>query len=119
MHYLGRRAAAFASPYPISTRRCFGFCFSIRVAFVAFAALIMFGVAGAFAQATTATAPATGIGWLDQLASLWGPLCGVLVALIMFFDRLAKVIPNSTDNAILSALRKVATVLGVKVPDVQ
>jgi hypothetical protein len=43
----------------------------------------------------------------------------LIAALVLFFDRLAKIIPNRTDNAILSSLRKLATVLGVKVPDVQ
>lgn len=53
----------------------------------------------------------TGAGW-DQIA-------GVLAAFILFFDRLAKLIPTSTTSNILSFLQKVATFLGIKVPDVQ
>lgn len=51
------------------------------------------------------------------LVSLWGPTLGIITAVVIFFDRLAKVIPNSTTNTILSILLKVATVLGAKVTD--
>lgn len=82
-----------------------------------FAALFLLAMlAPAFAQ--TATAP-VGDGLFGGLISLWGPLLGVLGALVLFFDRLAKVIPNSTTNGFLSILRKVSALLGLKVPDAQ
>ena len=44
---------------------------------------------------------------------------GVLAAGVLFFDRLAKVIPSQSTNKIVQILQKVCAVLGVKVPDIQ
>lgn len=49
----------------------------------------------------------------------WGEILGVGAAFVLFFDRLAKLTPTNSDNAIVAALYKVLAVLGVKVPDVQ
>jgi hypothetical protein len=91
---------------------------SLRRAALAAVCLLAFP---ALAVAQTGTGGATGPqpSIFTDLASLYGPACGIIVALVIFFDRLAKVIPNSTDIKALAFLRKVAAVLGAKVPDVQ
>ena len=49
----------------------------------------------------------------------WESIVGVFAAFVLFFDRLAKLIPSSTTNTVLSILLKISTVLGAKVPDVK
>ena len=73
----------------------------------------------ALAQAAAPAAAPVGDGLLGGVVSLWGPLLGLLAALVLFFDRLAKVIPNSGVGGVLTVVRKVAAILGVKVPDVE
>ena len=82
-----------------------------------FAALLVapFLVTAAYAADSAPVAD----GLLGGLVSLWGPFLGLLAAFVIFFDRVAKVIPNSTTSGLLTVLRKVAAVLGVKVPDAQ
>jgi hypothetical protein len=66
-----------------------------------------------------ATPEATLPGWLDTVAALYGPTCGVLVAVVILCERIARLIPNSTTSKILKVLLLVTTVLGLKVPDNQ
>jgi hypothetical protein len=116
MTKLARLAARFGAPYPMfrirdyAPRRCLAFCVLL------FAALVLAQLAPAFAD--TAQAPVAD-GITGGLISLWGPLLGVVTAFVIFFDRLAKVIPNNTTSSILNAVRLVATVLGAKVQDKQ
>lgn len=51
--------------------------------------------------------------------SNWGEIMGAAAAFMLFFDRLAKITPTESDNAIVATLYKVFAVLGVKVPDVK
>jgi hypothetical protein len=52
-------------------------------------------------------------------AANWGDILGATAAFMLFFDRLAKLTPTDSDNAIVATLYKVFAVLGVKVPDVK
>jgi len=49
----------------------------------------------------------------------WGDILGVGAAFMLFFDRLAKLTPTDSDNAIVATLYKVFSILGVKVPDIK
>ncbi|WP_156434079.1 hypothetical protein [Bradyrhizobium retamae] len=49
----------------------------------------------------------------------WAEIMGAAAAFMLFFDRLAKLTPTESDNAIVAMLQKVFAVLGVKVPDVK
>jgi hypothetical protein len=121
MKYLARRAAQYASHYPVAVRPAFAagpLLALIACCLIAAVALLLaWGPSVAFAEAV-AQAPvadsATG-----GLISLWGPFLGVISALVIFFDRVAKVIPNGTTSAVLQGIRVVATVLGAKVQDRQ
>jgi hypothetical protein len=118
MKKLARSAACFGSPFPIVVRVPFCNPFAIVMCSALILMLAVMFTASAFAQGAVASAP-VGDGVTGGLISLWGPLLGVLVALVTFCDRLAKVIPNSTTSSILNAIRIVATVLGAKVQDKQ
>lgn len=88
---------------------------------VIFAALVLACVflllPEAFAQ-SVAQAP-VGDTLFSGLISLWGPFLGIIAAFVLFFDRLAKVIPNGTTSSVLKGILWAATILGVKVPDNQ
>jgi hypothetical protein len=58
-----------------------------------------------------------GDGLMGGLISLWGPFLGVIAAIVVFFNALARVIPNSTTNGILQVLLKISSVLGLKIED--
>lgn len=85
------------------------------------AVIILFGLPLDMALAQTATTAPAPVGgdMLGGIVSLWGPLLGVIAALVVFFNALAHVIPNSTTNGVLKVLLMVSRVLGLKVPDVQ
>jgi hypothetical protein len=53
------------------------------------------------------------------LISLWGPLLGVITAVVILCDRIAKVIPSSSASKFAQVVRTIASVLGAKVPDRQ
>lgn len=76
--------------------------------------LVCLVVSDSFAQ--TATAPVAD-GLLGGLVSLWGPFLGLIAAIVIFFNTLARIIPNSTTSGILKVLLMISSVLGVKVPD--
>jgi hypothetical protein len=120
MKSLARWAARYGSPYPVASApglglalliACGRFCLAVLVCTLLFAAT-------AYAAEAVATAP-VGDAVTGGLVSLVGPALGVLSALVIFFDRLAKVIPNGTTSTILTVVRMVATVLGAKVQDKQ
>jgi hypothetical protein len=46
-------------------------------------------------------------------------IAGIIALAIILFERIAKMTPNTTDNKILVFVRKVASVLGLKVEDKQ
>jgi hypothetical protein len=117
MKKLARWAARFGS-LPSVTYRVIGFSRVGALLVCAIVMMLVFSFSFAFADGATVAAP-LGDGVTGGLISLWGPLLGVVVALVTFFDRLAKVIPNSTTSTILNAIRIVATVLGAKVQDKQ
>lgn len=49
----------------------------------------------------------------------WAEILGAAAAFMLFFDRLAKLTPTDSDNAIVATLYKVFAVLGLKVPDIK
>jgi len=49
----------------------------------------------------------------------WAEIMGAAAAFLLFFDRLAKITPTDSDNAIVATLYKVFAVLGLKVPDIK
>jgi hypothetical protein len=49
----------------------------------------------------------------------WTELLAFGTAGLIFFDRLAKLTPNNTDNAIVEWMGKIFAVLGAKVPDLE
>lgn len=49
----------------------------------------------------------------------WAQIMGVVAALVLMFDRLAKITPTESDNKLVAAAYKVFAVLGLKVPDVK
>jgi hypothetical protein len=123
MKKLARLAARFAAPYPVHYRAR---SFALPGAFVALIATAIVTVmclamlpSMAFAEAATVAQAPVADGVTGGLISLWGPFLGVISSLVLFFDRLAKVIPNSTTSAILGGIRVIATVLGAKVQDRQ
>jgi hypothetical protein len=117
MKTLARWAARFGSPHPFVAVRSFNWSFGLSLAIVAVLGFVLVFSGVAFAQAAM-SAP-VGDATTGGFMSLWGPFCGVIASLVIFFDRVAKVIPNGTTGAILKGIRIVSTVLGVKVPDRQ
>lgn len=63
----------------------------------------------------------------DAAMTCEGPLCGfiaaygayfgVAAAAVLFFDRLAKLTPTKSDDAVLNVIYKVFAILGFKVKD--
>ena len=49
----------------------------------------------------------------------WAEILGATAAFVLGFDRLAKLTPTESDNAIVAVLYKVFAILGVKVPDIK
>jgi hypothetical protein len=47
----------------------------------------------------------------------WAEIAGVLAALLLTFDRLAKITPTQSDNKYVEIAYKVFAVLGIKVQD--
>jgi len=55
---------------------------------------------------------------IDQLAALpWAEIGVAAGAIIFAFNIIAKITPTETDDKVMKAINRVATVLGVKVPD--
>lgn len=116
MKTLARWASRYSSPYPRVTSQNLGvlrFFFSIILA-VALIPLLA-GYALAAAQITVGTGP----DWFTTASALYGPACGVLLAVVILCERIARVIPNSTTNKVLKVLLVVTTIVGLKVPDNQ
>lgn len=49
----------------------------------------------------------------------WTEIAGVFAALLLTFDRLAKLTPTKRDDGAVSNLYRLFAILGVKVPDRQ
>lgn len=56
---------------------------------------------------------------MEWFLSNYGEIAGTFAALILFFDRLAKLTPTDSDNKIVAMLYKLFAILGLKVPDVK
>jgi hypothetical protein len=123
MKKLARLAARFAAPYPVRYHATRFTPLPALYALIAIAVVAVVCLAllpsMAFAEAATVAQAPIADNATGGLISLWGPFLGVISSFVLFFDRLAKVIPNSTTNAILSGIRVVATILGAKVKDQQ
>ena len=112
MKTLARWAGRFGSPYPM-THRAWNVT-PLAFAFTAFAVPVvsLFYVSLAFA-ADAAPSPDV----VSSIVSLYGPVCGVIAAVVILCERIARVIPNSTTSKVLKVALVIATILGVKVPD--
>lgn len=49
----------------------------------------------------------------------WAEITGVVVAGVIFFDRLAKITPTQSDDKIVQFAYKAFSILGLKFPDIQ
>lgn len=57
---------------------------------------------------------------MEFLSNLnFAEISGVIAAVVLFFDRLAKLIPTKSLGKIIGVLQKVTAILGVKVEDKQ
>ena len=54
---------------------------------------------------------------IEYITANWEQIGFVVVAAIMFFERLAKLTPTETDNKIVAQLQKIFSVLGLHFED--
>jgi len=116
MKTLARWASWYSSPGPKLVRHSLRQVFAVLFGAALLVALCAVHAAYAAHDVATAAPPPDVLAFIVQL---YGPACGVLAALVILFERVARVIPNSTTNKILKSLLVVATIFGVKVPDNQ
>ncbi len=55
--------------------------------------------------------------WLETFVAEYGAWLGVATFFIAAFERLARITPTKTDDAIVGVFHKIFSVLGVNVPD--
>lgn len=56
---------------------------------------------------------------MEWFISNYGDAAGALAALVLFFDRLAKLTPTDSDNKVVTMAYRIFAVLGLKFPDVR
>jgi len=113
MKKLALVASRFGSPYPRRSAPA-------PIIFLPVLSLMILVALTGFVLAAVMRAPASEPpDLLDTIVALYGPACGVLIALVILCERVARLIPNSTTSRVLKVLLVITTVLGVKVPDNQ
>jgi len=58
------------------------------------------------------------LGWFESLAVNYGGYIAVVLAFILFGEKVAALTPNKTDDKVVTFIRKVASFIALKVPDV-
>lgn len=56
---------------------------------------------------------------MEEFLGSWGAYAGVAALFVLFFDRLSKLTPTTSDDKIVQILYRIFTILGVRVPDVK
>jgi hypothetical protein len=54
---------------------------------------------------------------LEFITEHWPQIAGVLAAVVLLAERVARLTPTKTDNRILRRIKKAADVIGINVPD--
>jgi hypothetical protein len=54
---------------------------------------------------------------LDAIIENWPQIAGVLAAVVLLAERVARLTPTETDNRILRKVKQLADVVGINVPD--
>lgn len=56
---------------------------------------------------------------MESLILQYGEYIAVATALVLLFDRIAKLTPTESDNKIVAYAYKIFAILGLKVPDIK
>jgi hypothetical protein len=54
---------------------------------------------------------------LELVTENWPQIAGVLAAVVLLAERVARLTPTETDNKILRRVKRLADVIGINVPD--
>ena len=54
---------------------------------------------------------------MDWLIENWASVAGIAAAVVLVFDRLAKLTPTNSDNAWVERLQRLFALIGLKVSD--
>jgi hypothetical protein len=54
---------------------------------------------------------------LDAVIENWPQIAGVLAAVVLLAERVARLTPTETDNRVLRKVKQLADVVGINVPD--
>jgi hypothetical protein len=54
---------------------------------------------------------------LELVTENWPQIAGVVAAVVLLAERVARLTPTKTDNRILRRIKKAADVIGINVPD--
>lgn len=54
---------------------------------------------------------------LELVTENWPQIAGVIAAVVLLAERIARLTPTETDNRVLRRVKKLADVIGINVPD--